>query len=123
MIAALIAIAILSGQPTPPLVDAVPSPDLSSQRAAVPLLPPSLEFWMEGEAHRQAVSPVPPSDLRAEARVQLGPRATGPEAEALITATVAEVYARAIARPEITPAARATLQGYITQNAPQPPQG
>ena len=119
----LLILALLSGQPASPVVDAVPSPDLPSQRAAVPLIPPSLEFWIEAEAHRQALSPVQPLDLRARARVELGPRGGGPEADALITATVAEVYTRAVARPESTPATRATLQGYMGQNAPQPAQG
>lgn len=119
----LLILALLSGQPVSPMVDAVPSRDLPSQRAAVPLLPPSLEFWMDAEAHRQALSPVQPSDLRARARIELGPRGGSPEADSLITATVAEVYTRAIALPESTPATRATLQVYMTQNAPQPPQG
>lgn len=112
---------LLSGQPAAP-APLPPGADLPAQRAAVPLLPPMLEFWIDEEAARQAAAPSSPDAVRGRAAAALGPRATGPRGDALTAAVLREVYARAAALPAASPEARRTLAAYASQASPEPAQ-
>lgn len=117
----LLVLALLTGQPGA-APDLPAGPDLAAQRAIVPLLPPTLEFWIEEEAARQARTPAAPAALRARAAAALGPRATGPHGEALVAAVLTEVYARAANVSEASEEARRALRTYAAEASPQPPQ-